>query len=1242
MHRIISNSVGSTFLRKRRLSALPSTFLRSPDTLQNPTITSWLSRSRINANGRIRYPIFSSQAEERSISVSADDPVDRTSFRNQLDNFYHSTHDVSLREAFHTEHIASGMKTPSILWTCTFECPISGDKTYAGELPGDEFQIEKEGRWYYSSKKTSMQAAARQVLIQSREKPLPATTRDNLVTWYKRNHNINVTDAEFQARKKSMQGKTNGGIWWTASFQCPVNRQVFKAIELQSSEVFRHDSEGYWYRKKSDAINAAAAHAIYINELEGENLKENEASVLGDAPIEDKVPVPSESGPPPPTRAPLIAYYHNEHGVPISNDNFVASLVSFKGKAIGGNWWTATFICPLTSDRYDSKRLVNCKWHEDSDGVLWYKKKEESLLAAGLGAIDTIRFQKTGVTEPRYCQEDPSETGVFQDDPLLLPDLVHKAPGPFETNDTPDVPSLQNDFGENQEEEEYSIEMVPQRLGSFEQLGHESTVSTFDLIAETWLESSHPPDALHTGSQLPQNRYLEIEEAIERAKSWVALQQHDSSDDEGNRICFNSQGQAANMKIANLILDSLARASKGHPLNDEHSGVEAAANAVLEYMWSSPLTTPDAYSYAAFLKCLEGDSSTDSSKKAQRIYAAMLAGTQFEGRILPRPNIAVFNSLVQRLAEAGVETSFQDVDPRMEPNKETFLSILSSMSSRPSNHKSAAGVFDADKALSCIDELQLLSEKYGRPTLLPDVQAYNAPLPWTGCRSKVSSRPFAPWDSYDKLFQKGFKVLLDDHPLIQDASKIEDWYKSMKSGKFGSDIHPDIETAESLIQAWIRTATRDGLENAETLAHSLLEAKSSGLQVRLQTFHPILAAWVYSGAVDGPEKVDYWLKLLNDAGLPVLGDGRYRAAPIVARLARQTQLRHEHDVHELASQSSIGFHTLGVEAGKRLEEMIQDFERGDAFFLEADTFKLALQAWYNVGQACSRMGDLNGAMEALSSIQHIILVFDNIIQSLSISGSEGPQMQLLHLLEASPEVYSAGFTALKEFDQNQAARVSENWDGSHLLNHLSSLERSIRRSEEFRLCAMEIHAKAGVSVTEQALNRTACGGSYIDRFSFATETLVEDTLSVTWLGFYIDIIQALEARKVSPGKEQDFARIAVLISDVLKMQSIESGALVNEHIMNILRKFSFNSGSSETLFSAVQAVYGPRQKRNTRTTSSYDNKSSKRPSSLQAKGQSNSSAKRGLRRRRNVQGGNSQQRNGSPQRDVSQKKQQAC
>jgi hypothetical protein len=1241
---------------------------------------------------------FTSTAEKKSAeSTAIVEP--EFFFRQQLNNFYKAKHDTSLKDAFRTEMNASGKTDPSTLWTSTFKCPISGVLIKAGKIPSNNelFRVEKDGQWFYSSKKISMQAVAMEALNQlcdinttsineeNEEEELTSTTEQQikvttakrkLYTWYMRNHKIGLRDDMFAAQKKSLTGKLQGGTWWTVSFTCPISGQVFQCTELQrttgdgeATSSMHRDSDGRcWYRKKSDAIHAAAAHAIYIHKLEEKetiipSINDNDDGGMGQdeyvlsesAIVDSTLPLSSTL-----TRAPLNTWYKKEHNLDISDDAFVASIASLKGKVLGGNWWTASFICPVSGDRYDSKCLLMQEtneqlFHQDSDEIVWYKKKEDSMIAAGLGALDMLRFQKTGAKEPRYCKEDPSETVQEEVDPSLRPNMIisvneqdrsstkSDGSGPME-----EMPSISPGQKEIEDEEEYVIELVPQRLGSFLTDSSSSsaiTATTLDLIADTWIKSTNI-----SKSDSPRSLFhkpdLMRKEAIDRAYSWIALQQQDhGSELEGARTRFDGQSQTTNIKIANLILESLANTNWRVAVETKRYGVEEAANAVIDYMWSLKSTTPDATSYASFIKCLEGENSFTIAKKAQIIYDSMANGSEYKGRILPKPDIAVYNSLIQRLGGTGTNLSIPDLDSKMEPNRTTFLSMLSFMAHPPYNK--GENMFDADRALEYIERMKALSNK--KDFLEPDIQIYNAPLAWNGGLLSSSTRPYSrsiPWDSYDEIFRKGFKVLLQDHELLQEARNVESWYESIESEKFGPEIHPNIETLESLIQAWVRTSTRDGLEKAESIALNLIDNPSEKTPVRLQTFHPILSGWVYSGAKDSPEKVDYWLQRLSDLGLPVQYDGRYRAAPILARVSKQKQLLREYDVHELANQDTASdFHTVAVESSRYLEDMTRDYKNKDDFFLEADCFILAIQAWYNAGFVCSRMGDVNGSASALLSINKINKAFDGLVESLYSSDTKASLTQILHLLEASPRIYSATFSALREFDRNIAARVSdgESKKSSHLTKHLISLEQQIRRSEEFRLCSEEKLAKARAFDLEQDASYR---GVYEDLFSFPSKQLVQENLSPTWFEFYKAVFQALEQSNIEPEKESDVARICVLVTDILKVQNAENEHSLNVAIIQILKKFRSNESEKRVLFDAIQSVYRPtRQKYQKAIQPSKDGKSGKGAgkviSGLLSKDPG--SSRKNLNRRRRVQNNRSpQHRNKIPSQHLENKKQQAC
>jgi hypothetical protein len=420
---------------------------------------------------------------------------------------------------------------------------------------------------------------------------------------------------------------------------------------------------------------------------------------------------------------------------------------------------------------------------------------------------------------------------------------------------------------DSEDEEDYVIELIPQRFGSSGYGGPETT-STLDLIAATWfdtMDSSETSDLVTPTFHDPKE---ERQRTIDNAFAWIAQKQDEKKEPLSERTRFDENGQLSSQKIANLILASLASAQARLPLERYSSGVEKAASAVLEYMWSSLSASPTADTYVEYIKCLEGADPTLIAERAQKVFDAMSNGTEFEGRVLPAPNISVYNSLIQRWAEAGVKSSVQNINSSLKPNRETFLSMLSSISLAH-----GVGVFDADYALSCIDQMTPLSEECNDRSLIPDIEVYNAPL---RCSTGILSASLPPfmrcieWDAYDEIFQNGFWPLDEGDDLVKNAHAVESWVQSITAKDFGKDISPNIETYESAIQAWVRTGTLKGLQKAEEIAEFLVEDANSGLKPRLQTFHPIILAWLYSGAADGPARVDSWIIRLRDL-MPALG-----------------------------------------------------------------------------------------------------------------------------------------------------------------------------------------------------------------------------------------------------------------------------------------------------------------------------------------------------------------------------------
>lgn len=247
---------------------------------------------------------------------------------------------------------------------------------------------------------------------------------------------------------------------------------------------------------------------------------------------------------------------------------------------------------------------------------------------------------------------------------------------------------------------------------------------------------------------------------------------------------------------------------------------------------------------------------------------------------------------------------------------------------------------------------------------------------------------------------------------------MENWLRAMELPE--SRVSPDIETYESVIQAWIRTGTQDGLMKAEALGNRLIEGTGASLQPRVQTFHPILSAWIYSSVDGAPEKVAEWLDRLDDLPDMVM-DGRLLAAPIKVCIADQRRLLEPWkscEKHLDASKTKDEVIKRAKQSSLCLAELVERLKHDSDFFLEADAFTLAIQAWYNA--SVLNAGDSSQGQYdfLLVEAQDIVRDFNDLIALLSSSaelpGRESRARQVRHLVESSPRVYSGAILCLRK------------------------------------------------------------------------------------------------------------------------------------------------------------------------------------------------------------------------------------
>lgn len=239
-------------------------------------------------------------------------------------------------------------------------------------------------------------------------------------------------------------------------------------------------------------------------------------------------------------------------------------------------------------------------------------------------------------------------------------------------------------------------------------------------------------------------------------------------------------------------------------------------------------------------------------------------------------------------------------------------------------------------------------------------------------------------------------------------------------------------------------------------------------------------------------------------------------------------------------------------------------------------------------------------------------------------------MQLLHLLNSGPQIYSSVLSALKDFDFNHEARKMDVTMPKYLVNQLVALERNVRRSEELRLCTDEMITKANAIVdSESAPFENGGSVHYEDMFSFSASTLSRPDLAATWPAFLAENVRTLEAIKSEPGTEHEVTRICLLVAEVMKKQQAGKGLNSKGPVLKVFKSMQNMSPGLSTLFHAVQRVYNPSRKKNSGSSSMNAEDSF-----------SNGSTRKGLRRRKPMKNRANPRRNPDMQQNSTKKRQQ--
>jgi hypothetical protein len=402
---------------------------------------------------------------------------------------------------------------------------------------------------------------------------------------------------------------------------------------------------------------------------------------------------------------------------------------------------------------------------------------------------------------------------------------------------------------------------------------------------------------------------------------------------------------------------------------------------------------------------------------------------------------------------------------------------------------------------------------------------------------------------------------------------MEEWMKEMVSHEDDA-VTPDIETYESVIQAWVRVGSRPGLERAENLAETLLSdsADCSAIRPRLQTFHPILSAWIHSKDPEGAIKFQQWVDRLEAASdlIPaVRPDGRIFGSQITVHVSSQLVLLaglgdaplsfcDDESRDKILAAANACNETLEKQWAY-LEQATRTGAEVDRI-LEVTSFAHTVDAWSNVALVNQATENTELFEDAVCQMKRVIDSFESLVTTLfkaeaerqlkeatnsTVNGLQAQQelsLQLRHMVANAHRIYSAFAIGFRRLQNGQTAPQdsSDECQYNTFVRHIYFVERMLRRVGEFyEIEAHDLSLKirrsektylfqgdnphAGLSVRDKR------NMSYADLFRYTTPDEIGQGRENEFL---IEVAYLLKECRLGLAPAGDTMRLALLIKDV--------------------------------------------------------------------------------------------------------------
>ena len=883
-----------------------------------------------------------------------------------------------------------------------------------------------------------------------------ATPLSQLHEWYQRASR----DGEGGELVLNTESKVldDGKQHWTAEFQLssspPVLYKSGSLLETTRKTERRTVDGKVYYRKRRTAVQAAAARAIDVIQYHAEGSLEpricaEDPSTLEPPPISQQVAEPTSTEPP---RALLNNYFQSNHPecLPISKHFQSSSLMCGEGKT----WWTASFTSPADGVVYGAGSFIDkLRWGEPRyfDGKVYYPREKWAVQAVSARFLDCVAFEM-GSLDQQLCHEDPSSPSTQASHPDSPNRELSKKKDLAETI----VGSLGLRVFEGagdgiRETNKPEVGVQSKRNGT-----------TLERIMEAWSDSVVTPvDETRIASPLPMlwTPNDERRKVLADAETWYCSMKPGAIPEEvqGKYQLFHNPLRLATLSAGNSILWALARVSQvGSAFGTDESSAEHIASRIVDILWET--CEPTTETYNAYLRCMEGPTWDKIARKADQIFQNMVdekGGNA--GIVLPSANIETYNTMIMLWARAGGEEGKQRCEglfakisshPTLSPNRTTFMNILSCAGTRGTQ-------LDLAWARSWMERMSLNG-------ITIDTTVCNSALPWSGEPSETWMNSEI-WDDYKALFSAGFKD--SDAEATENAEAVGEWMVYMKQKHA---LEPDIVTHEAAIQAWVRTATREGVEKAEAIVEELMKSEHPlHSHVRAQTVHPIVAAHAFAG--EAPTKVEEWFNKaarMSESNKHLVLDSRISAMLGTAWACHAKRIISSEKMGDFTRATTAK--NAAIKASHALEEQFaklkiywEDAADDDAFFVHGSNFVDIVEMWSDFAVAMSTAGEGGDVSECVDEMMKAVAVHSRSVGLMrdvrrehekearfhvSTSGASMLDLQLHHLLSTAGRLYLSVALALKELDKarSESGTVSV-FDPPFLSRHAPDLEGFVRR-----------------------------------------------------------------------------------------------------------------------------------------------------------------------------------------------------